>query len=1364
MSLDFYWIATRPGRRNNVFEICPKYNISAKTKDLMIRYKDFYAVYVPETGLWSKREDDILERMDRELWQTYEEKKEAGNGLSTYEVKLLRDSDSGSIERWHKFCQSQMRDVWEPLDSTVIFSNSEVKREDHASFRLNYPIGPGDCSASREIIDELYEEPEATKIYYAIGAVIAGYSKYWQKFCVFYGPPRSGKSTVLNMIQRLFGNCDPEDETDSGPEEKYWRAFKAENLGKGESFALEPLKDNPLIGIDHEAKLDNLENNTYLNTIASHDVVVVNVKNAPRFSMRFNTLLMMGTNSLVRITDLKSGLLRRMIDIIPSGKTIPADRYDTLVARSKMEKGAFAQYCLDVFKALGPRYYDHYVARNMISATNPFYEFVQYQAEDWMNREFVPLSEIWRSYVGYCEDSGLNKPQRQRVKNELMNYFHEFKSDYWDENHKHYSSVYVGFLPEKVGLKPKEEPVLEAVEPEQWIDLKEQPSLFDIMAKDWPAQYPRPDGDGALTSTWANCKTVLGDLDTHLVHHVRTPVNHIVIDFDMKEGDQKSLEKNIEAARSWPPTYAEVSKSGGGLHLHYIYNGDPTLLDSIYSDHVEVKVFSGLQSLRRKLTLCNDLPVAVLSGGLPLKQKGDKVADFNKCKDDQHLHNKIAWLMTKPKGYEFTSKAMSRIKQELDEAYKAGYSYNVTDMYKALEAFAWNSTNNASGCVALLSKCKLMSKDNVEKSFEDFADDIDAEHARQAAETQMDALARKVFFDVEVYPNFFCICWKYEGAPEVNAMVEPTSEEVELFIKQFNGIAIGFNNRKYDNHIIFGRAYGFNDARLYRLSQDIINAKRDAFFREAYTFGYADIYDYSSKKQSLKKWEIELGIHHREMDIPWDQDVSENRRQDVVEYCKNDVVATEAVYHATKQDLVAREILADLSGLQVINTTRQHTTRIIFGNTKNPQLEYTDLSKTFPGYEFIDGKNMYRGLDVGFGGYVYAEPGMYTHVALLDVASLHPNSIRAMNVFGEYTKNYTDILDARVAIKHHDYDAVKGMLDGKLAKYLSDDESADKLAQALKIVINSVYGYTSATFDNPFRDPRNVNNIVALRGALFMVTLQQEVQARGFTVAHIKTDSIKIPDATPEIIQFCMDFGKQYGYTFEHEATYEKMCLVNDAVYIAKYEQPGMCEQLYGYTPKDNFKANNKGKYWTATGKQFQVPYVFKTLFSGEIITFDDLCETRSVSKGDIYLDMNEGLGENEHDYRFVGRVGLFCPVKDGCGGGIMYRKVKGTGVPGKIAKTSLSYTEYEDYDGGDKYYSVAGTKGYRWLEAEYVRMTGKEDDVDHGYYHSLVDDAKDTIAKYGDVEWFRSDETVEPLSVFMNMPTSIEDEVPWDE
>lgn len=194
-----------------------------------------------------------------------------------------------------------------------------------------------------------------------------------------------------------------------------------------------------------------------------------------------------------------------------------------------------------------------------------------------------------------------------------------------------------------------------------------------------------------------------------------------------------------------------------------------------------------------------------------------------------------------------------------------------------------------------------------------------------------------------------------------------------------------------------------------------------------------------------------------------------------------------------------------------------------------------------------------------------------------------------------------------------------------------------------------------------------------------MINLKHEVQDRGFTVAHIKTDSIKIPNATPEIIQFVYDYGKQYGYIFEHEDTYEKMCLVNDAVYVAKSEDG----------------------HWSATGTQFQVPYVFKTLFSHEDIEFKDMCETKSVTTA-MYLDFNETLPEDEHEYVFVGRVGLFTPVKSGTGGGELLREKDG------------------------KYSAVVGTKGYRWKESSMVES--RLDEIDISYYKSLVDDALASI------------------------------------
>jgi DNA polymerase elongation subunit (family B) len=428
------------------------------------------------------------------------------------------------------------------------------------------------------------------------------------------------------------------------------------------------------------------------------------------------------------------------------------------------------------------------------------------------------------------------------------------------------------------------------------------------------------------------------------------------------------------------------------------------------------------------------------------------------------------------------------------------------------------------------------------------------------------------------------------------------------------------------------------------------------------------------------------------MDIPWDEPVPKELWKKVEEYCVNDVVTLEQVFEAREQDFVARQILAELSGLTVNHTTANHTAAIIFEGDRNPQQHfvYTDLSKEFPGYEFDLGKSTYRGEVVGEGGYVYAEQGMYEDVALLDVASMHPTSIIQLNMFGKYTANFKALMDARLAIKHRDYDSAAKMLDGKLDPYLRDREDvydigkANSLSYALKIVINTVYGLTSATFDSPFRDRRNKDNIAAKRGALFMIDLKHAVQEKGFTVAHIKTDSIKIPGATQEIIDFVFRFGEKYGYTFEHESTYKKFVLVNDAVYVARTGPDEKAE-------------------WTAVGAQFKHPYVFKTLFSGEPILPKDLAETKQVSKGHLVLELPTGR-------QFVGRTGRFVPVEEDSGQG------------GRLLRV---------HDNKD--YAATGTKGYHWVEEKALG----DKDVDLSYFEKLVEDAKNTIEKFGSFEEF---------------------------
>lgn len=1334
--IDFLMISTRSTKRG-VIEIYPKFIIK-KSSDLMIRGGDFYAIWLEDRGLWSTDEQDALQLIDRELDRYAEENRK--NFDSSVKVLHMWDSESGMIDSWHKYCQKQMRDSFHMLDEKLIFSNTPTNKKDYASKKLKYPLEEGTINAYDKLMSTLYSETEREKIEWAIGSIVCGDSKKLQKFMVLYGAAGTGKSTVLNIIQQLFDG--------------YYSVFDAKALGSSSnSFALEAFKSNPLVAIQHDGDLSRIEDNTRLNSLVSHELMTVNEKFKSTYANRFKCFLFMGTNKPVKITDAKSGLIRRLIDVSPSGDKLSPKEYKTVMKQIEFELGAIAYHCQNIYLA-NPGMYDDYIPVAMLGASNDFYNFIIDSYHVFKKEDGTTLKASWEMYKTYCDEAKVPFPFSQRIfKEELKNYFRDYKERFNLDDGTRVRSYYVGFRTEKF----EEQTISEKEEPEQkLIEFKAQPSVFDKECADCPAQYATL--SEIPTSKWEKVKTKLSSIDTSKLHYVKVPENHIVIDFDIPDKDgNKSFELNLKEASKWPPTYAELSKSGQGIHLHYIYAEDPAKLSRVYDDHIEVKVFNGKSSLRRKLTKCNNLPIATINSGLPLK--GEKqVINFEGVKSEKGLRTQIKRNLNK-EYHPATKPSIDFIYKILEDAYASDLHYDVTDMRNAVLAFAASSTHQADYCIKLVNKMQFKSAD-------------------QSSGTKNDD-AKLVFYDVEVFPNLFLVNWKIEGEGKpVVRMINPTSAEIEELMR-FR--LVGFNCRRYDNHILYARLMGYTNELLFSLSNRIINGSANCFFGEAYNVSYTDVYDFCSKKQSLKKWEIELGIHHQELGLPWDQPVPEEMWTKVAEYCDNDVIATEAVFNARKADFTARQILADVAGMTVNDTTNSLTTKIIFGNNRKPQDQFNyrfmgdvtpdcepwtitedmvlydrlgdenftlfnkDGKPVFPGYTFEGGKSIYRGEEVGEGGYVYAEPGMYSNIALLDIASMHPSSIVAEELFGpEYTKRFNEILQARIAIKHKEFDKAKKMLNGALAKYLTDEAAAADLAQALKIAINSVYGLTSASFDHPFRDNRNKDNIVAKRGALFMVNLKHEVQRRGFIVAHIKTDSIKIPDATPEIIQFVMDYGKQYGYNFEHEATYDRMCLVNDAVYIAKY--------------KDGKHAGE----WTATGTQFQVPYVFKKLFSKEPIEFEDMCETKSVTSA-LYLDMNEGLPdvsnlESEkdklwkqindtnrmtepmekecarieeliseiakgHNYHFIGKVGQFCPIKPGCGGGILLR-------------------ETENKKTGEKGYAAAtGSKGFRWLESEMVRELGKENDIDRTYYNNLVDEAVKSLSSYGDFERFVADE-----------------------
>lgn len=692
-----------------------------------------------------------------------------------------------------------------------------------------------------------------------------------------------------------------------------------------------------------------------------------------------------------------------------------------------------------------------------------------------------------------------------------------------------------------------------------------------------------------------------------------------------------------------------------------------------------------------------------------------------------------------------TKPSIDFIYKILEDAYEGGLKYDVSDMNCAIQTFAMNSTHQADYCLRMVSKMKFKSEESSD-NFDGYKED-----------------APIVIFDCEVFPNLFLICLKRKGPGNaIIKMINPTPEQVE---ELFKFRLAGFNNRNYDNHILYARSMGYTNEQLFKLSQRIIDGDPDAKFGEAYNLSYTDVLDFLSagNKMSLKKWEIKLRIHHQELGLPWNEPVAEELWPKVAEYCGYDVMATEAVWDSKEgqADWLARMILADWAGMTVNDTTNQLTTKIIVGDDKDPWSKYiyTDLSTIFPGYEFnqfgidksrykpgvkiVQGKSIYKGKDPGEGGYAVGYPGIYRHVAVLDIASMHPHSMIKLKIFGEeYTMRLADIVEARVFIKHGMYEDAKQRMPEKLWHYLEDKKKAKALANAMKTAINSVYGLTSASFKHKLRDPRNVDNIVAKYGALFMINLEEEVQKRGYTVVHIKTDSIKIADADDEIIQFVMDYGKQYGFTFEHEDTYDRICIVNDAVYIAKYEEPHKEEET------------GKDIWWTATGTQFQIPYVFKTLFSKEPLNFVDMCQTMSTSTA-LYLDFNESMeGMDAHDYRFVGKVGEFVPIQEGCGGGVLLRE----------------QSELQASKTGKRFAAATGTKKpgvkdgvYRWMESEMVETLGLQNKVDRSYWNHLVDEAIDTINQYGDFEMFIGEGDDMNWMRIPDLPEGVE-EIPFED
>lgn len=1236
--MDFYNIEAKQfgGRAKQDYTIEPEF--SYLTNDLICKGGVMYGFWYD--GKWRNSIEELITIVDNDVRQFANEFKKTHQDTNVT-IKYMNRHSSSVMDKFLKYTKNRPQSDIE-FNTRILFSDEIPKREDYSTTQLSYTPSPGPTPAFDEMFELLYDPEELDKIMWFIGAVLTNNMHKIEKFLFLYGGKGSGKGTVTKLVKALF--------------EGYHADIDLHKLTGGGEFATSGIKE-VMVLIDDDTDLYSIKDDTALLKLTSHEPIIVNNKYQSTYTVTFKGMLIAASNQAFKVRNIDSGITRRAVVAKPTSNKHKNSRYTVLMEKIKFEYAQIAWKCMEKFNDMGKGYYEDYMPMEMIAETDHFYEFV---------RESYPilgdpctLKVASEMYKVFLDDMGWDSNgYKKKVKTGLNRYYKTFSEQKRIDGVMN-KNVFEGFkiemfTPNNGGKQ----------EDDYDLALREVASGFDEIAATYPAQYTK--SDGTPKKKWSDVETTLSEIDTSKLHYVRVPENHIVIDFDLKnEKGEKDLKLNIEASKNFPDTYAEVSKSGNGLHLHYIYEGDVSKLAPIYSKDIEVKVYRGGSSLRRQLTLCTDTPIRRISSGLPEKEetidmyKDIELISWNESKMRTAIKRNLEKFY-----HDSTRPSVDFIVKIFDDAIKSGAKFDLRDMRQDILAFAAGSTNQSSYCLSAISKIQYSNIDN-----------DDAVAIQKSAGLKYYDKEDLYFYDIEVFPNLFIVCFKkYRG--EKTTWINPTQAQIASLVEL---PLVGFNNRRYDNHIIYAALLGEDNLSLYRQSQRIINDKnaQSGMYSGAYELSYTDIYDYlnAANKMSLKKWEVKLGIKHDEFELPWDQPVPEDMWERAAEYCGNDVDATEAVFDATYSDYTARRILSEISGLSMNSTSNQQTAAIIFEgkpmrDTKS-ELQYTDLSEMFPGYEYSFGKSTYRGEDPGEGGYVYAEPGVYENVALLDVRSMHPTSAIEMNMFGKYTKNYADILDVRVDVKLKDYESARKRFGGRLAPYLNDEKMAKELSDALKTPINSVYGLTSASFENQFRHPKNVDNIVAKRGALFMIDLKHAVQEKGYTVAHIKTDSIKIPNADKEIIDFVFEFGEKYGYTFEHEATYSKLALVNKSTYI--------CQDLEGE--------------WHATGTQFLDPYVFKTLFSKEELQPQDFFVTKEVKNASVYL------GD-----KFIGRL---AEVFASPNGEEMFRVAD------------------------DKKGSISGTKGYRWkLSSDFVDRR----DVDMVYYKELVDKAIEAIRKVGDI------------------------------
>lgn len=1278
--MDFYDIVTDNTKK--VISIGPIFR-TIDIQDIIIDNKaqEVIAYWDEETSRWSTDISKLLTGIDNQVFLEYKNFQRL-HPEEPVTLNTINNVASSAYRDWLKFLSS-VRTPKHDFNSEVLFSDHDIERSDYATYKLPYRPEPSvNIDQFLEGMSVFYDKENLDKLMWFIGATLTGKMHSIQKFAYLYGKAGSGKGTTIEIIKQIF----------QGP---YTGQISLEKLTGKSEFASAQVRDLPVL-FDPEVNLYRMTNDTPLLALTAHEPISVNKKFRDPIEITFRGFLIAASNQPVKVRNIDAGINRRLIDIYQTGNKMSSDQYVPWLESIPSQVPGIAAYAIERFNLMGRSYFEGYVSQQMLAQTNYMHRFVKEYYTEFTDP--MPLGKAYEMYQNYLSADNVDfKVTRHDFQNDFSRYYESTS-----QKHQTINGVQSKFWFENFNMSVINNPALNItndipVDQSTPAIFESDFNYFNQAEPTYPSQLALPNGNPK--SPWATVKTTNHDIDQSQTHYINVDPSLIVIDIDMHHPSTDKPALEILNSLPLPTTYSEPSRDQKGIHLYFHYNDTLPLKNTTINDQVEIKVYTGGQAIRRKFTSSNgiiNLATINFENLRPLIEQAPKenqsmiTTDFKKSLESEEQLRTLIKKALRKEVHSATKPNIDFIEHILQQAVLDDLTYNVSDMEQSITAFALSSTNQSTEAVRIASSLPYQNPPVNPTVFE-----LPTAPTAHIEPTSM------MFYDVEVFRNVFMFSYyKPATMSEPATLINPTQAELRAVVS--DQALVGFNNYRYDDFILYYALLGYSPLELFNISKQIIVDKQSSKLSfKAHNISYLDLYEIAVTKQSLKKWEVDLHLPYDETDVDWDAPLDPSLWERVAAYNRNDTKVLPDLLDHIYGDYEAVQILAQMSGMPLNRTINAHTTQIIFTRSDGTHVKpdssytvYTDLSETFPGYTFdrYTGSS-YLGLDPSNGGYVYSQPGIYNRAVELDIKSMHPTSIENLNYFGEFTPSYAALKQVKFHLSANDFDGAIAALP-ILKPILADPKTNVKaIITAVKRALNSAYGLTSASFDNALKNPQNIDNIVAKRGSLFMITLQRHLESKNIHVIHIKTDSIKISDPTEEIINEIQQFGLDYGYEFEVEDTYAPFVLIDKA-------------QLIGYSASH--------ESWHAIGTKFINPYNYKTLFSHEDYVLDDYARTIQSRVGKLYLgDL------------FIGRIGSFIATPKGS---ILTVHKPDNSISSPSGTLSNEKIKSINPETGR---SITKKKPFKFMPTSEAAIT----DIDFGYYDQMVSDLLHDIVTVSSTE-----------------------------